>query len=93
MIVGNIANFSNANFYIPQGIKTNDIMLQLTDDEETNIGKVEVIPFKSNDGGVATVRDLKPGEKIYIIKKASVDEDTLAETTAIDKELTIDGKE
>lgn len=93
LIAGNIKNFDKVNFNLPQDIKTNDVVLQLTNDEETVLNSVKVNPYVEQGESKASVKNLKPGEKIYIIKKASIDENTLEEKQAIDKKLEIKSKE
>ena len=88
LIAGNIKNFDEVNFNLPKDIKTNDIVLQLTNDENTVLNSVKVNPYVEQ-GNEAIIKNLKPGEKIYIIKKASIDENTLEEKQAIDKKLEI----
>ena len=93
LIAGNIKNFDEANFNLPQGLKANDIVLQLTEDEDTVLNSVKVNPYVEQGKNEAVIKNLKPGQKIYIIKKASIDEDTLEEKQAIDKDLEIKSKE
>ena len=88
LIAGNIQNFNEVNFNLPKDIKTNDVVLQLTKDEDTVLNIVKVNPYVEQ-GNEAIIKNLKPGEKIYIIKKASIDENTLEEKQAIDKKLEI----
>ncbi|ABS51820.1 hypothetical protein [Campylobacter hominis] len=68
-------------------------MLQLTEDEDTVLNSVKVNPYVKQGESQAVIKNLKPKEKIYIIKKASIDEDTLEEKQAIDKDLEIESKE
>ena len=92
LIAGNIKNFDEVNFYLPKDIKTNDIVLQLTNDEDTVLNSVKVNPYVEQ-GNEAIIKNLKPKEKIYIIKKASINENTLEEEQAINKNLKINNKE
>ena len=87
LIAGNIKNFSEVNFNLPKDIKTNDIVLQLTNDEDTVLNSVKVNPYVEQGKNEAVIKNLKPGQKIYIIKKASIDGSTLEEKQAIDKKL------
>ncbi|VYT02071.1 Uncharacterised protein [Campylobacter ureolyticus] len=93
LIAGNIKNFDKANFNLPQGLKANDIVLQLTEDEDTVLNSVKVNPYVEQGKNEAVIKNLKPRQKIYIIKKASIDENTLEEKQAIDKDLEIKSKE
>ena len=93
LIAGNIENFDEVNFNLPQDIKTNDVVLQLTKNEPTTLNSVKVNPYVEQGESKAIVKNLKPKEKIYIIKKASIDENTLEEEQAIDKKLEIKSKE
>ena len=70
LIAGNIANFENANFYLPKDITTNDIVLQLTKDEDTVLNNVKVIPNEKD--GKVVIKNFLPNDKIYIIKKAHI---------------------
>lgn len=93
LIAGNIKNFNEVNFNLPKGLKTNDVVLQLTNDEDTVLNSVKVNPYVEQGESKAIVKNLKPKEKIYIIKKASIDENTLEEKQAIDENLEIKSKE
>lgn len=92
LIAGNIKNFDEVNFNLPKDIKTNDVVLQLTEDKDTVLNSVKVNPYVEQ-GNEAIIKNLKPGEKIYIIKKASINENTLEEEQAINKNLKINNKE
>ena len=70
LIAGNIANFENANFYLPKDITANDIVLQLTKDEDTVLNNVKVIP--NEEDGKVVIKNFLPNDKIYIIKKAHI---------------------
>ena len=87
LIAGNIKNFDKVNFYLPKGLKADDIVLQLTKDEDTVLNIVKVNPYVEKGKNEAIIKNLKPGQKIYIIKKASVDEHTLKETDSLGKKL------
>lgn len=88
LIAGNIANFENANFYLPKDITTNDIVLQLTKDEDTVLNNVKVIP--NEEYGKVVIKNFLPNDKIYIIKKAHIDGDLKATDNAEGK-LIING--
>lgn len=92
LIAGNIKNFDEVNFNLPKDIKTNDVVLQLTEDKDTVLNSVKVNPYVEQ-GNEAIIKNLKPKEKIYIIKKASINENTLEEEQAINKNLKINNKE
>ena len=92
LIAGNIKNFNEVNFNLPKDIKTNDIALQLTNNVDTALRNVTVNTYVEKGKSKAIVKNLKPGEKIYVIKKASINDDTLKEKQAIDKKLTIKSK-
>ncbi|MCZ6157003.1 autotransporter outer membrane beta-barrel domain-containing protein, partial [Campylobacter ureolyticus] len=92
LIAGNIKNFNEVNFNLPKDIKTNDIALQLTNNVDTALRNVTVNTYVEKGKSKAIVKNLKPGEKIYVIKKASIDESTLKETDSLNKELTIENK-
>ena len=70
LIAGNIANFENANFYLPKDITANDIVLQLIKDEDTVLNNVKVIP--NEEDGKVVIKNFLPNDKIYIIKKAHI---------------------
>lgn len=93
LIAGNIENFDEVNFNLPQGLKANDIVLQLTEDEDTVLNSVKVNPYVEQGKSQAVIKNLKPGQKIYIIKKASINGNNLEEEQAIDKDLEIKSKE
>lgn len=88
LIAGNIANFENANFYLPKDITTNDIVLQLTNDEDTVLNNVKVIPNEKD--GKVVIKNFLPNNKIYIIKKAHIDSELKATDNAEGK-LIING--
>lgn len=88
LIAGNIANFENANFYLPKDITTNDIVLQLTNDEDTVLNNVKVIP--NEEDGKVVIKNFLPNNKIYIIKKAHIDSELKATDNAEGK-LIING--
>lgn len=88
LIAGNIANFENANFYLPKDITTNDIVLQLTNDEDTVLNNVKVIPNEQD--GKVVIKNFLPNNKIYIIKKAHIDSELKATDNAEGK-LIING--
>lgn len=80
LIAGNIANFENANFYLSKDITANDIVLQLTNDEDTVLNNVKVIP--NEEYGKVVIKNFLPNNKIYIIKKAHIDGDLKATDNA-----------
>ena len=59
----------------------------MTKDEDTVLNIVKVNPYVEKGKNEAIIKNLKPGQKIYIIKKASVDEHTLKETDSLGKKL------
>ncbi|MDD7441342.1 MAG: hypothetical protein PUG38_01755 [Sutterellaceae bacterium] len=62
---GNIAGFDSITFEMPEGTKSGDTMLHLTAAEDTYITGSSV-SAKANGG-----LELKPGDKVYLIKKDS----------------------
>lgn len=88
LIAGNIANFENANFYLPKDITANYIVLQLTNDEDTVLNNVKVIP--NEEDCKVVIKNFLPDNKIYIIKKAHIG-DELEATDNAEGKLIING--